>query len=264
MRGGAHHQGGDTQVVFGAFAQVDGLTASLAAAVISTAGIAAVAMFGAPAERNSGYFSAFAVGILSVSVMFQLIPEALDYSISALSWVAGGFMAMVLIGIAVQFSVNRGADGAALTFGYASIIGLAAHSFLDGVIYAAAFSDQQFTGWITTIGLMLHEFPEGVIAYFLLAHAGLSKTRAALLAFVAAALTTISGTLGANAMISLTTEPPMTAMLGAAAGALIYVLIVHLVPHAYKAPKGRGYLYAQLGVATGVLAVIAHNITGGH
>ncbi len=250
--------------MFGVLSEIDGLAASAAAAAVSTVGIAAVALFGAVAERNAGYFSAFAVGLLSVAVALHLIPETLDYSLGAIGWVFGGFAAMVLIGIAVQLSVNRSPEGAALTFGYASIIGLAAHSFLDGVIYAAAFKDDPFTGWIATGGLLMHEFPEGIIAFFLLAQAGLSRVNAIVLAFLAASFTTLAGTFAANAAIWLTSGPPMAAMLGSAAGALIYVLIVHLGPHASRAPKRRGYLFAQLGVAVGVAAIVLNNIAGAH
>ncbi len=250
--------------MFGVLSEIDGLAASTAAAAVSTAGIAAVAMFGAVAERNAGYISAFAVGLLSVAVALHLIPETLNYSIGSIGWVFGGFAAMVLIGIVVQILFDRSPEGAALTFGYASIIGLAAHSFLDGVIYAAAFKDDPFTGWIATGGLMTHEFPEGIIAFFLLAQAGLSRVNAIALAFVAASLTTIAGTFVADAAIWVTDGPPMAAMLGAAAGALIYVLIFHLGPHAFRAPKKRGYIYAQFGVAVGVAAIILNNISGSH
>ncbi len=250
--------------LLGDLQSIHGLGASLIAAGVSLAGIFAVAAFGGAVHRNSAYFSAFAVGLLTVSVLFHLILKALDLSHNALSWVAGGFALMVLIGMAVQAAVNRRADGAALTFGYASIIALSAHSFLDGVIYAAAFQSEPFTGWLAIGGLLFHEFPEGVIAFFLLTEAGLDRGRAGILAFCAAGLTTIGGTVAANLLLTMTDVLPMTAMFGGAAGALIYVLIVHLGPHAAKVPNGRGYAVAELGVIVGSIAVILHSLSGGH
>lgn len=242
-----------------------GLPASGLAAVTSLAGVLAVSRHSRWAERNSAYISAFAVGLLSVGVLFHLIPEALEASVMALSWVAGGFAIMVLVGIAVQASVDQRVDGAALTFGYASIIALAFHSFIDGVIYAAAFrADEAFTGWITVSGLLLHEFPEGVIAYFLLNRAGLSTRRSIALAAAAASATTVLGALASNLLLAYAASPPISSMLGAAAGALIYVLIVHLGPHAANAPKRRGYAAAQFGVFVGVAAVALHAYGGGH
>lgn len=250
--------------MLGVLSEIHGLTASLAAATISTLGIFAVFSFGKAAVRHSAAFSAFAVGLLTVSVVFHLLPEALDRSDSAVAWVAGGFAVMVLIGIMVHAAVRHKPDGAALTFGYASIIALASHSFLDGAIYAAAFSGEAFTGWITALGLMAHEFPEGIIAFFLLAQAGVPPIRSAVMAFFAASITTLGGTLLANVGLGIGDGPPLTAMLGGAAGALIYVLIVHLIPHAASGVNGRGFLAAQLGVAVGVLAIIANSLNGHH
>ena len=154
--------------MFGEDGIIYGLGASATAAAITTVGLFAVAGFGALVHRYSAYFSAFAVGLLTVAVLFHLMLEALDVSMDALAWIGTGFMVMALIAIGVHATVYRRADGAALTFGYASIIALAAHSFLDGVVYAVVFQDEPFTGWLTTGGLLVHEFPEGVIAYYLL------------------------------------------------------------------------------------------------
>ncbi|WP_375202904.1 ZIP family metal transporter [Hyphococcus sp.] len=243
---------------------INGLIASLVAAAMSTFGIFAMASFSGWAQRNSAYCAAFAVGLLTVGVVFHLIPEAASISISALSWVLAGFVAMVLIGMGVQTAVARQPEGAALTFGYVSIIGLAAHSFLDGAVYAASFWEEAFTGWLATGGLLFHEFPEGVIAYALLAQAGLQRSRAILLAFIAAALTTVAGTISAQSIFSLASAPPIAAMLGAAAGALIYVLIFHLGPHATKTPHKRGYDIAMLGVVFGTAAILFEKMSGGH
>ena len=253
---------GDQEIFFG-------LTASLLAAAISTSGIIVMTIFGAWAKRNSGYFSAFAVGLLSVAVMLHLIPEAMHHSkmassnpVMALSWVAVGFTAMVLVGMTVQVAFRRRPDGAALTFGYASIIALAAHSLLDGVIYSASFQEDPFTGWLSTGGLLFHEFPEGVIAFLLLIEAGLGRFRAMVLAFIAASVTTVAGTLGAYYLLGLLGGLPLAAMLAAAAGALIYVLIVHLVPHAARTPNDRGYEIAALGVVIGTIAIIFQQLAG--
>lgn len=241
-----------------------GLVASFAAAGMSAFGVIAMSQFSGWAQRNSALCSAFAVGLLTVGVLFHLIPEAMSFSKLALSWVAVGFAAMVLIGIAVQAAVSRQPEGAALTFGYASVIALAAHSFLDGAIYAASFQEEAFTGWIATGGLLFHEFPEGVIAYALLAQAGLSRARAIFLATLSAAATTIAGTVTAQALFGLAKSLPIAALLGSAAGALIYVLIVHLGPHAARTPGKRGYDIAMLGVVVGTAALLFENLTHAH
>ncbi|MBT8473712.1 MAG: ZIP family metal transporter [Marinicaulis sp.] len=244
-----------------------GVCASIVAAAISTAGIITVAAAGDWARRNSSYLSALAVGLLTVAVLFHLLPEAAfeakDARI-ALAWVAGGFATMVLIGIAVEISVHQRSDGAALTFGYASIIALGVHSFIDGFIYAIVFTEDTFTGWFSILGLLFHEFPEGVIAFFLLSSAGLSRFRSLLFAFIASSLTTFSGALLAAWVLSRNIEPAMEALLGTAAGALLYVLIFHLGPHAAKTPNKQGYLVAMVGVALATAALIFNMTAGAH
>lgn len=243
---------------------IHGLNASLVAAATSTAGILSVSFFTDWTRRNSVYCSAFAVGLLTVGVALHLIPEALDLSMAAPGWIAFGFTLMVLIGIGVQALFGKRDDGAALIFGYASVIALASHSFLDGAIYAASFHEEAFTGWVATGGLIFHEFPEGVIAYALLAQAGIGRLRAMAMAFLAAAATTVAGAVVSNMLINLVDELPVAAMLGGAAGALIYVLIVHLGPHAAQTPHKRGYAVAGIGVAVGTAAIILQSLGGGH
>jgi len=250
--------------LYGDYEAIYGLSASLLAASISAGGIISAALAGDWVQKNSAYLSAFAVGLLTVAVLFHLIPEAIGLSTDALSWVAVGFAAMVLVGIAVQAVVGGRAEGAALTFGYASIIALAVHSLLDGVIYAASFQEEPFTGWFATGGLLFHEFPEGVIAFFLLYQAGVGRVRSIILALIAAGATTVAGTIGANRLLDLTGGLPLAAMLGGAAGGLIYVLIVHLGPHAAQAPNKRGYPIASFGVLVGTAAVIMNMLAGGH
>jgi len=244
---------------------LDGLGASGLAAVIALFGVISMAALGARAHQLGAYLSAFAVGILSVAVLFNLLPQALDLSWDAWQWVFIGFSVMVLIGIAVHAGFGGRANSAALTFGYASIIALGAHSLLDGAIYAASFQEETFTGWFSVIGLLLHEYPEGVIAYFLLREAGLGTFSASTWAFLAAGATTVIGAIGAYAIFGFfLTDPPVAAMLGGAAGALFYVLIVHLGPQAAKTPNKRGYAAAAFGVIIGTLAVIIETSGGGH
>lgn len=241
-----------------------GLAASLCAAGVSLLGVSAVALFGANIERHSPYFSAFAVGMLTVAVLLHLIPEAIAETPEALAWVGTGFMLMTLIGIAVHAVAFNRPRSAALTFGYASIIALAAHSMLDGAIYVVVFQEGWFTGWFTISGLLMHEFPEGIIAYFLLVEAGQRGASAFISAFVAAGATTVFGALVAHVVLMFTPELPLGALFGGAAGALIYVLVVHLGPHAATAKDGRGFLMAQLGVIVAATALILQLLGGGH
>ena len=246
--------------VFGVTQFDHGLIASIAAAFVSTAGLLSMAMLGDWGRRNSAYFSAFAIGVLTVAVGFHLIPEALSESSNAWVAIVIGFIVMFSIGLILRSIARRRHDNNMLAFGFASIIALGTHSFLDGVIYEASFHEHLFTGGIATIGLLLHEFPEGVIAFFLLREAGLRPAAAGLYAFVAASLTTIAGALLAGQLINTSTEIPISALMGVTAGGLIYIILFHLGPHARLTPNRRGYDMASIGVIIGVAALILRHI----
>lgn len=206
-------------------------------------------------RRNSPSFSAFAVGFLLVTVLLHLIPEALSYSRSAWRWMVIGFAALFAFRMSLRTFTRPRVRGANLAFGYASIIALGAHSFLDGVLYDLAYRGDLFTGGVATMGLMLHEFPEGAIAFYLLREAGMTRLPAGILAFVAAALTTVAG--ACIAAFSLwTSDLPYATFLGMTAGGLIYVTIFHLGPHANRAPYPLGYRLMSLGVIVGLAAIV--------
>lgn len=237
-----------------------GLLASLLAALISSAGLLSMAALGDWGRRNSPYFSAFAIGVLLVAVLFHLAPEALSYSSDAINWVVAGFFAMVGVGMLLRLFTDNQRNILGAAFGYASIIALGFHSFVDGLIYEATYHAEFFTGTIATLGLLLHEFPEGVIAYFLARGAGLDRPMSILWAFVAASLTTVAGAYVATAYIERVSALPLGPLLGLAAGGLLYIMIFHLAPHASSTPKKRGYLMASVGVAIGLSAIVLHSL----
>jgi zinc transporter ZupT len=233
-----------------------GLLASIIAAGVSTAGLLSMAALGDWGRRNSAYFSAFAIGVLLVAVIFHLTPEALSYSPTAWKWMLIGFAVMLALGFGFRLFTRRSSSELGLAIGYASIIALGFHSFVDGLIYEATFHAEWFTGWLATIGLLLHEFPEGVIAFFLAREAGLTRNMSVFWAFVAASLTTIAGAAAAGVFIENVEAIPFGPMLAVAAGGLLYIMIFHLGPHASLTPKKRGYLMASFGVAVAMAALV--------
>lgn len=247
-----------------------GLTASLVAAAISTLGLITMAAIGDWGRRNSAYFSAFAVGMLMVAVLFHLIPEAIAQSPGSWRWVLAGFFGLTLVAVVLTALSRPRSDGPDLALGYASIIAVGSHSFMDGFIYEltfrkyGVFDDSLFTGIVTTAGLMLHEYPEGVIAYFLLREAGMNAWRAGVWAFIVASLTTIAGAVGGKFLFDQVPVLEPSMMLALTAGGLIYLVLFHLGPHACLTPHRRGYVVAAAGVVLGLSAIIVHDIAVGH
>ncbi len=237
-----------------------GMFAAYVAAAISSVGLLSMAALGDWGRRNSPYFSAFAIGVLVVAVLFHLTPEALSFSPDALNWIVAGFFAMVGVGMLLRLFTDNQRQLLGAAFGYASIIALGFHSFVDGLIYEATYHAEFFTGLIASLGLLLHEFPEGVIAYFLARRAGLSRMSSIWWAFVAASLTTVAGAYVATYYIDRVNTLPIGPLLGLAAGGLLYIIIFHLAPHASGTPRRRGYVMASIGVAVSLAAIILHSL----
>ena len=244
--------------VFGNIAP--GVLASFVAALVSTAGLLSMAALGDWGKRNSAYFSAFAIGVLLVAVLFHLTPESLAYSPDSWKSIAGGFLIMVFLGYGLRLLSHNNRNGHGVAIGYASIVALGFHSFVDGLFYEATYHAEVFTGSIATAGLLLHEFPEGVIAYFLARDAGLDKARSMVWAFIAASLTTVAGAFIASAFIENVNALPLGPLLGLTAGGLTYIMVFHLGPHASLTPHKRGYLFASVGVVVALSAVILRHI----
>jgi len=251
---------GEFEIVIGETQIIYGLIASLIAAGVSTIGLLSMVALGDWGRRNSSYFSAFAIGVLLVAVFFHLAPEALSYDLNSWVWMVFGFMGMTIFGLALRLMMGRRNEAGNLAFGYASIIALGFHSFLDGIVYETTFQEELFTGWIATAGLLLHEFPEGVIAYFLMIEAGARRLTAAFWAFFAASVTTVAGALSAGLLIGTTNALTFGPLLGVTAGGLIYIMVFHLGPHARFTPHMRGYLLAMIGVSIAIAALILRHL----
>ena len=242
-----------------------GVTASLIAAFVSTAAIISMYALGDWGRRRSSYFSAFAIGVLLVAVMFHLIPESISHSRSNWRYIAAGFLGMSLVGIGLRAFTSRRDLSTEIAFGYASLIALGFHSYIDGLIYGSTFHDEYFTGVLATAGLLLHEFPEGVIAYLLIFEAGASRLRAAIAAFLSASVTTVFGALTAATTIDAAFhDRDFGPVLGLAAGVLVYIMAFHLGPHARLTPHRRGYLVSMLGVSISLAAVVLRSVTQVH
>ncbi|NWG92458.1 MAG: hypothetical protein HXY21_08115 [Parvularculaceae bacterium] len=233
-----------------------GVLASIAAALVSTVGLLSMAALGDWGKRNAAYFSAFAIGVLLVAVLFHLTPESLSYSRDAWRWMLGGFLGMLILGFGLRLLSQNSRNGHGIAIGYASVIALGFHSFVDGLIYEATYTAEAFTGSLATAGLLLHEFPEGVIAYFLARDAGLDRVRSIAWAFIAASLTTVAGAVVATGFVGDENSVPIGQMLGLAAGGLAYIMAFHLGPHASLTPNKRGYSVAAVGVVVAITAVV--------
>lgn len=232
--------------------------ASLAAALVTTAGIVVIRSVEGWGRRNSAYFSCFAAGVL-ISVSFlHIIPKALSMNPSAAFYLLGGYLFVHVFNRFLSAHVCDRPCTADYAIGLVPLFGIGFHSFLDGVLYSVAFTAGSFTGILASLGMILHEFPEGVVTYVLLLRGGFSRAWAFALAFAAAAATTPLGMLLSYPMICQLDGPPLGALLSLSAGALIYVGASHLLPAAEREARPRSFWSFVAGILLALGIVLAH------
>jgi ZIP family zinc transporter/zinc and cadmium transporter len=121
-------------------------------------------------------------------------------------------------------------------------LGLAAHTFFDGIAIGSGFVVSAWLGWVLFLAVFLHKVPEGfTVASVMLA--GGQGRRAALNSALFLGATTVMGVLAINL------EPKwVRAGLPLSAGVTIYVAATDLVPEVNREPGARMALVFFAGV----------------
>ena len=113
---------------------------------------------------------------------------------------------------------------------YKVVLGLATHTFFDGIAIGSGFVVSRWLGWVLFFAVFLHKIPEGFTVASVLLAGGKSR-RAALNSALFLGVTTVLGAL----VISL--QPLWVRQaLPLAAGVTIYVAATDLVPEINRAP----------------------------
>jgi len=228
------------------------LLASSLACIITSVGIYVINKYAQWGNRNIAYFMSFAAGVLiSVSLM-HIMPKSSTMNDQSSIFILIGFMSMYIINRFMNLYICDKRECNDLTLGIIPLIGIGLHSFIDGVIYSVTFNVSIFTGTLAAIGMVLHEFPEGIVTFLLLEHAGFSRKKAVLWAFLFAAISTPIGTLVSFPFINKIDDETLGLLLAVSAGALLYVGATHLLPAVEKDNKK----YTLISLAAGILVAV--------
>jgi ZIP family zinc transporter/zinc and cadmium transporter len=199
----------------------------------------------------------FAAGVL-VSVSFMhIIPKSFEMHDQSPTFLLAGFLLLYLFNRFLKLYICQEYRCETATIGIVPMVGIGLHSLLDGVIYSVTFNVSVFTGVVVAIGMVLHEFPEGIVTFLLLERGGLSKKNSALLAFLAAAISTPLGALVSYPFIDRIAQPTLGILLAVSAGALVYVGASHLLPEVEKENRRFSVIALAAGVLVAVVIVIS-------
>jgi len=202
-----------------------------------------------PSTRSLRYFVALGAGFMLSAAMLEMVPEGLALNAR---WgpvlLLGGYCSMHLVEHTLVSHFHFGEEShphhvVSLKTTSSVLLGLAVHTFFDGIAIGSGFILSNWLGWIIFFAIFLHKVPEG----FTVASVMLAGGRGRKTAFSSALLlgvTTFLGVLAINAAPTL-----VHLCLPLAAGVTIYVAASDLVPEVNREPGIRMALVFFGGVA---------------
>ncbi|MEM9014029.1 MAG: ZIP family metal transporter [Pseudomonadota bacterium] len=238
--------------------------ASILAAVLAALGVVVSAFNTDWAVRQRNAVIAFASGILIGTAVMHLIPEALSVSENGALLILLGYLFFFVLDETAHAGVRNGQERDARAFLVAPLVGIAIHSFVDGLEYPILFEHDLFTGLLAASGLILHEFAEGVIVFALMRTAGVGNLIAVTAALVLAAATTPLGAFTALTFTRLMSEAALGSLMAATAGALLYVGATHLPRQIDRNQFGGSVFLFLLGLAIAGALSLSHGAEDGH
>ena len=209
-------------------------------------------------QSNLKYLITFSSGVFIV-VTYNIIQEALEFASSpiiVLISVAGGFLFFfILEKMYPEVHCHHGDKTCLVTNNKKSarkvLIGDGLHNVGDGILLAPIFMLDIRLGFVAALGIFVHECIQEISEFFVLKASGYSTKQAIVRNFLVSG-TILIGALGGFYLSSF--EMFVGPLIGLAAGAFLYVLLVDLIPdsvHYSKVEKN-----AKKYIAWGILGII--------
>lgn len=202
-----------------------------------------------PSAHALRYFVALGSGFMLAAALLEMLPEGLAANAHwAPALVLAGYCGVHLLEHTLVPHFHFGEETHAHEFlsrksSYSVLLGLATHTFFDGIAIGSGFVVSAWLGWVLFVAVFLHKIPEGfTVASVMLA--GGQGRRAALNSALLLGATTVMGVLVINLRPGW-----VKAGLPLAAGVTIYVAATDLVPEVNREPGVRMALVFFAGVA---------------
>lgn len=202
-----------------------------------------------PSARALRYFVALGAGFMLAAAVLEMIPEGVGINPHwAPLLILAGYCGVHLLEHTLVPHFHFGEETHHQEFvsaktSYSVLLGLATHTFFDGIAIGSGFVLSHWLGWVIFIAVFLHKLPEGFTVASVMLASG-RGSRAALNSAMILGATTLAGVL----VINLRSEW-VRAGLPLSAGVTIYVAATDLVPEVNREPGIRMALIFFAGVA---------------
>jgi zinc and cadmium transporter len=210
-------------------------------------------------RRYLQYFLALGAGYMLSVAFVEVIPESVRLGgANALLYVLAGFFLVHLFEhtIAPHFHFGEETHTEEI-HGHAHrtiMLGLAIHTFFDGVAIAAGFLVSTWLGVLIFVAVFLHKLPEGFTVASVVMASGRSKRKAIYAAGLLGAATLAGVLLTSQLQAQLKYALPLSG------GVTLYVAATDLLPEVNKEPNWRMALLVFVGVATILILKILYNL----
>jgi zinc and cadmium transporter len=207
-------------------------------------------------RRFLQYFLALGAGYMLAVAFLEVIPESVRLAgDAAFLYVLIGFFLIHLFEhtIAPHFHFGEETHCDEVSHHHARttlLVGLAIHTFFDGVAIAAGFLVSNWLGVVIFVAIFLHKLPEGFTVASVVLASGQSR-RNALLASGLLGAATLLGVLFTTAL-----ESQLKYALPLSGGVTLYVAATDLLPEVNREPGWRMALLVFVGLAS--LLIMQH------
>jgi zinc and cadmium transporter len=237
---------------------------ALALSVVGSVGgliTSALLVVASPAVRVRAvpWLVSYAVGTLLGAALLGLLPEALAAlpAPAALGTLLGGILAFFVLEKLVLWRHchdDHGPCDVHRSTATLVIVGDAVHTFVDGVVIAAATLVSLPLGATTALAVAAHEIPQEAGDVAVLLAAGHSRRKALVLNLASA----LGGVLGAGSMLLFGARMPALVpyVLSFAAGSFLYVAMADLIPALHQGRLDRNALRQLLLIVLGVATIV--------
>jgi zinc and cadmium transporter len=210
-------------------------------------------------DRVVPWLVSYAVGTLLGAALLGLVPQALEAlaPAAALGALLAGILTFFVLEKLVLWRHCHEDDGECLVHKSTVtmiIVGDMVHTFVDGVVIAAATLNSLPLGITTALAVAAHEIPQEAGDFAVLLAAGHSRSRALILNLTSAA----GGLAGATAMLIFGAGTPAAVpyVLGFAAGNFLYVAMADLIPTLHRGGVDRNAFRQFALITLGVFTIV--------
>lgn len=210
-----------------------------------------------PSAQALRYFVALGAGFMLAAAIVEMVPEGMKVNPHwAPLLILVGYCGVHLLEHTLVPHFHFGEETHHHEFisaktSYSVLLGLATHTFFDGVAIGSGFVLSSWLGWVLFFAVFLHKFPEGFTMASVMLAGGRGKAAALNSALFLGAMTVLG-------VLAIGLEPGLVRVgLPLSAGVTIYVAATDLVPEVNREPGIRMALVFFVGVVVFFLLRIA-------